>query len=1075
MSKRSQFAISNGKIGIELESDGRGYSHISNTARPGSAIDLTRRPTDSLESRGTFFYIRDKDSGILFSAGFEPTRVASPDYAVTEAQPGVLEMINQVDAIRAEMRIWLAEDQSVEFRTLRLSNLADRPRRFALTSFQELALKDFPSYIRDSDFNALHIATWFVPPLNAIFARNRLLRDGAGDFVDRRNSREIFFHSVRLPAGARLEGYEDSRIRFLGSGTYRIPQGIEESRPRSPQDSGLLYTFDPVASLTIGVDLPALSACEILFINGHASDEFAAARLIVEFLDIAPLETETLTEILCRVRELKTPDFADWPFAFSRSANELTLTEKTPRPWAHVLANRHDYGALVSNDGQVHSFAGNERGNALTPFRFEQVATSLPGQVIYVVDLENGEIHAPGFVPLRRKDTRYEVVYEKGVACFRSFGPDVDLDMTIFVPPDAPACVRLLVLRNKVQRKRRFRIVGYFDLVLAETALDSLGKIETKRVGDTALFTNPTNRFHQGWGFSASNLDIENVETVRARFFGSAGQDLTRPVMVTTGASDPQAADDGRRVAAFSGIVSIEAGAEVEVAIVLGQADSEAQAGGLAEALRHPTRARKALAATRDHWSAQGSTIEIETNNPEFDRLVNHWLHYQILAARLFARCGSNQRSGAYGFRDQLQDVLPLFFSDAALARRQILRHASQQFLEGDVLKWWHPTQDGGTGLGQRSRASDPHLWLPYVVARYVAATGDHALLEEKTPYLSGPLVPMDRDSLMFAPEVARAGDVYEHCRLAIDCTLARFGAHGLPLLGTGDWNDALDVAGFAERGESIWMGFFLHDILQEFSPLIASREGAAKANAYLAKADEIKAALESAWRTDHYIFVFTDSGAVLEHTSALTAAWSVLSGAVDFARGRLVLESALARLEKSDRVLLLDPPFDQDSVPFPGRIASYPPGVRENGGQYSHGSSWTIDAMLRLAEISRGGGDMKLAAHFKARAFTLWKKISPLGKTTGEALAIYGLAPHQQPADIYDGLGHGGRGGWSWYTGSAARMLSAAYAILGLRMDAGEILVPDDIFEPKGELTVKKIRARNKVLVAPAAQRAPK
>ncbi|HKH81106.1 MAG TPA: hypothetical protein VKA03_05780 [Methylovirgula sp.] len=1070
---RNFFAISNGQIGIELESDGRGYSHIYETARPGAAIDLTRRPLDSLQIRGTFFYIRDKDSGALFSVGFEPTHVTSAVYSVAEVRPGVLKIVNEAEAILTETRIWLAESECIEFRAVRLINLADRPRRVALTSFQELALGEFPAYVRDSDFNALHVATWFVPPLNAIFARNRMLRDGARHLAERRMSREIFFHSVRLPAGAQFEGYEDSRIRFLGSGTFRAPQGLEEGRARNPEDDGLLYTFDPAASLTVGVDLPPLASHEIIFVSGHAVDEFAAARRVANFLEKPPLEEKMLAGIMRKTRDLKTRDPAAWPFAFSQAGIELTLTEKTPRPWAHVLANSQGYGAIVSNEGEIHSFVGNERQNALTPFRFEQVATTLPGQVIYVVDLDSGEIHCPGFVPLRRKDTRYEVAYEKGVAHFRSFGAEIDLDLTIFVPPDAPACVRLLVLRNKADRKRRFRIVPYFELALAENTFESRGRIETTQDANTLFFTNPTNDFYRGCGFSASNLETQTTETVRARFVGTEGRDLTCPVMVTTGACDPQAGDDGQRVAASCGLVSVEAGEEAEIAIVLGQAQSQAQAAGFAEALRDPARARKALAATREHWAAQGTAIEIETNRPDFDRLVNHWLYYQTVAARLFGRSGPNQRSGAYGFRDQLQDVLPLFFSDAALARKQILLHASQQFLEGDVLKWWHPTPDGRTGLGQRSRACDPHLWLPYVVARYVAATGDHALLDEKTHYLVGPVVPMDRDSLTFVPRASREeGDVYEHCRLAIDHTLARLGAHGLPLLGTGDWNDGIDLAGFAGRGESVWMGFFLHDILRWFSAIIAMREGEAKASAYLAKADALKGALECAWRGDHYSLAFTDSGAILERTCALTAAWPILSGAVDFGRGRLALESGLARLEKKDRILLLDRPFDEDSVPFPGRIAAYPPGVRENASQYSHGASWAVDAMLRLAEISGDEGDAELAQRFKARAFDLWKKISPLDKTEGENLAIYGLAPHQQAADISDGLGHAGRGGWSWYTGAAARMLSAAYALLGLRMKAGEILVPDDIFEPKGELIVEKIRVRDRTLVAPRPAR---
>ncbi len=1074
---RTRFNLSNGAIGLEFLADGRGYRHIYETVRPGAPIDLTPRPTDSLQARGLFFYIRDLDSNALFSLGYEPCHVAAPGYSVDEIRPGTLKIVNRAYAIRAEAEIRLAENDCVELWTIRLVNLAHHPRRLTLTSFQELALAEFPAYVRDRDFHALHVATWFVGPLNAIFARNRLLRDGAKRQAARRMSREIFFHAVRLSEpGARFEGYEDSRIRFLGAGDIRHPQGVEDGRAREPDDQGLLYSFDPAASLTIGIDLPAGASSELLFINGHAGDERQAAKLAAKYVGCPVPEEAALATILRKIRSLKSepPPPAGWPFAFSPKGDELSLTQATPRPWAHVLANPLGYGAIVSNDGEIHSFAGNERQNGLTPYRFEQVPTALPGQILYVVDVDRDEIYCAGFVPLRRQDTRYEIVYEKGAACFRSFGPDIDLDLTLFVPPDHPADVRLLIVRNKAATKRRFRIVPYFDLALAETTFESAGRIETAQDAktNTLFFNNPANTFYKGWGFAAASFDFMHKETIRARFIGASGRDLTRPVMVATGASNPRVGDDGRRVAAFSGLIDIEAGGEAEIAIVFGQTTNRAQAASTVQNLRDPGRARAALAATRKYWAAHGPAIEIESNHPHFDRLINHWLHYQAVACRLYARGGPNQRSGAYGFRDQLQDVLPLFFSDAAFARQQILLHASQQFLEGDVLKWWHQTRDGRTGLGQRSRASDPHLWLPYVTARYLAATGDQSIMTERTPYLAGPLVPLDMDSLTFVPRISRAdGDLYEHCRQALDYTLARFGSHALPLFGTGDWNDGIDLAGFGGHGESVWLGFFLHGILRDFAPLIAQREGEAKARRYLARAEELKAALEKTWADDHYLIGFADSGAVLDRYGTMTAAWPILGGAVGFERGRAALETGLAHVEKADRILLFDQPFDELSSPFPGRIADYPPGLRENGGQYSHGASWTVEAYIRLAEIAGKKDDARLAAQYRARAFALWKKISPLDRLEPDQLAIYGLAPHQQAADISDGLGHSGCGGWSWYTGAAARMLSAAYAILGLRMEGGKILVPDDIFAPKGELTVTSLRVRGETFSAPMAR----
>ncbi len=1070
----TRFGLSNGGIGVELLADGRGYRHIYDSARPGVPIDLTPRPVDVLQPRGLFFYVNDRDSQSLFSLGYEPCHIAAPDYAVT-AKPGLLTISNSCNGIQAEAEIRLAEADCVELWSVRLTNLGTAPRRLSLTSYQEIAIAEFPAYARDRDFFALHVATWFMNPLNAIFARNRLLRDGAWTQAEKRMSREIFFHAAKLPEqGATLLGYEDSRTRFIGQGQLRRPSGVEDGRPRGLDDEGLLYTFDAAASLSVGVDLAANASCEIIFVTGHAADERIGARLAARYTGRPVMDDAAFFALFNKIRSLKSDvPAAGWPYAFSNEGNVLRLTQSTPRPWAHVLSNPLGYGAIVSNDGEIHSFAGNERQNALTPYTFESVPSMTPGQILYVVDIDTDEIFCPGYVPQRRADTDYEIVYEKGVVTFRNRAPSLDLELTLFVPPDKPADVRLLKIRNTSKAARRLRIVPYFDLALGESPSESSGRIDTsfdKKTG-TMLFTNRANSFYQGMGFAATGLQMARRAQIRAQFIGAAGHDLTRPTMVLTGKPDPKMADDGRRIAACSGRIDIAAGGEAEVAIVFGQAADKTEAISIAQNLRQPAAARQALAATRDYWASHGPVIEIESNHKHFDRLVNHWLHYEAVACRLYARGGPNQRSGAFGFRDQLQDVLPLFFSDPAFARRQILLHASQQFIEGDVLKWWHATQDGRTGLGQRSRASDPHLWLPYVVARYIAATGDDAILTERTPYLTGPKVPMSADSWAFVPRLSQEdGDLYEHCRLAIDHALDRFGSHGLPLFGTGDWNDGIDHLGFHGRGESVWMSFFLHGILHDFAPIIAAREGETVARHYLDRADALKAAIEQTWAGDHYIVGYSDDGVVLDRYGSMNAAWPALTGAVSPERGRAALEGALAHIEKADRILLFDQSFDEFSTPYPGRIADYPPGLRENGGQYSHGASWSVDAYVRLAEHAAADGDTGRAALYRARAFELWKKISPMDKMEGEALAVYGLVPHQQAADISEGLGHAGRGGWSWYTGAAARMLSAAYLIMGIKLVGGEIIVPDDIYEPKGKLMIKNIKVRGKTFTPSAS-----
>jgi cyclic beta-1,2-glucan synthetase len=1071
--RRTRFTLSNGLIGTEILSDGRGFTEVYETARGGAPIDLTRRPTDPLHLRGTFFYLRDKISGAYWSLGFEPVHKAGPNYRISEIRSGIVEICNQVAAIETKIEIWLDESAAVEFRRVSVCNRSAEPRRLSLTSYQELALNDLQVYFRDPDFNALHVETVFVESLNTLFARNRLLRDGGKSFTARRMSREVFFHAVSLPGvGAALEGYEDSRLRFRGDGDLRCPQGLEEGRARRPNDEGHLYSFDPAASLTVGIDVAAHGSCELLFISGHAREEETAARLICRCFGWAEPPPGVVRENFNKFRALEPqPGKRDgYDFGFVDEGRAFALTHQTPSPWAHVLGNPRGFGTILSNDGEIHSFAGNERQNAVTPFVWESGTASLTGQAIYIVDIKAGETFAASFAPLRRHDARYEVVYELGAATYRAYYAETDIEMTIFVPPDCSADVRLITLRNRAAEPRHFRILPYFHLALAENTLESLGRIEFAETRETGIlrFRYLDNDFETGWGFAATSLKVHGKETVRARFIGASGRDLSDPCMVVTGAADVSVGDDDRRIAALLSFVEVAPQSEVEFSVVLGEAPTRAKASTLAKSLNTAAAARAALAATRQYWAETTPAIRIETNHPHFDHLVNHWLHYQILVSRLWARGGPNQRSGAFGFRDQLQDVLPLVFADARLARSQILLHASQQFREGDVLKWWHRAPNGRTGLGQRSRASDPHLWLPHVVARYVAATGDQSVLHERTAYLEGLPVPLDLDSITLVPRASRDdADLYEHCRLAIDYTLARMGVHGLPLIGTGDWNDGIDVVGFEGRGESVWLGFFLHEILTGFTPLIAAREAELAAEPYRDHARKLKTALDCAWRRDHYIIAFADDGRDLDRMNAMTAAWPILSGAVAFERGLAALEGPLERLEKSDRILLIDPPFSETADPYPGRIADYPPGVRENGAQYSHGASWAVDAYVRLADLATAQGDAEAAGRFKARAFTCWRKISPLGKTGADALATYGLAPIQQAADIYDGDGHAGRGGWSWYTGAAARMLSAAYEILGVRMQGGKISVAEDLFEPKGDLVVKRLHVHGEVFTA--------
>ncbi len=1048
-----RYAFNNGSVAVEVWRDGRGAASVMADERGGFAIDLTRRPLDPLQARGHFFYLTEGDEK-PWSIGFEPARRAS-HYRIEQTGFNKVEIVHIHAGIRATMEIGPDRRGAILSWRIRLADLTGKPRRLRLTSFCEIAGHETGAYARDLDFAGMHVETSFVRGLNAILARNRLLRSARAD------RGETSFFAVKPGEGVELVGYEDSRTRFLGEGSLAAPTGCEAWRWRKLDDQGKLWTFDPAASFSLEASIEAGGVVEAEFIIGRSDNAVWAADLISKRLGLPPVSELELQTWMYETRAVEPSPalHSRWPFAFAEDGAKLHLTHRTPRPWAHVMANELGASVVVSNDGDIYSAFGNARHNGLTPFRFDSASTPQPGQLVFIRNLDTHESDAPGFAPFHRADAKIEIAYEPGVASFDKQRGDLASKYEIFVPPDFPGDIRLLTLANRGANLIRLRVVPFFDMALDESPNESAGHLDAEERDGVLMFENRQNDFQRGVAFVATSLQGAATETVRRRFFGAPGRDISTPVFVEFGASDYGPRDDGRRVAAFASEVALAPGAEVKIAIVIGQADTrEAALRWAGEADVGKAEAR--LAATREHWARRLGVVRVETNRADFDRLVNTWLPYQLYASRLFGRVGPNQRGGAYGYRDQLQDVLPLILTEPHLTRAQIVLHAGQQFLEGDVLKWWHRAPGGGTGLGQRTKASDPHLWLPYVLSRYVAGTGDFSVLDEVVPYLEGPAVPEHDDTLVVAPRPSlETATVYEHARLAIEYTLRHMGANGLPLLGAGDWNDGIDGLGGRGIGTSMWMGFFFFDVLSGFMPIARARGDEAFALRCGDAREALRAALEIGWRGDHYALDFADDGQVIEMPNAMTTGWAAHSGAVGYDRAVEALEGGLKGIERPNRILLLETPFFEHSQPYPGRIADYPPGVRENGGQYSHGASWIVDGFVRVAREARANGDAEAASRLSARAFEIFEKISPLGKTEPETIAAYGLIPIQQPADIYDGYGHGGRGGWSWYTGSAARMLSAAYAILGVAKVEGQLQVAAELFEPKGDLRVVSLK----------------
>ncbi|HSI34959.1 MAG TPA: glycosyl hydrolase family 65 protein, partial [Tepidisphaeraceae bacterium] len=470
-----------------------------------------------------------------------------------------------------------------------------------------------------------------------------------------------------------------------------------------------------------------------------------------------------------------------------------------------------------------------------------------------------------------------------------------------------------------------------------------------------------------------------------------------------------------------------------DVVFVIGAADDEHQARHLAQRFRDPSGAQRALEQVWGHWGRLLGAVHVETPDPATNFLANGWLVYQTVACRMWARTGFYQSGGAYGFRDQLQDAAALVHAAPGLLREHLLRAAARQFREGDVQHWWHPP----VGRGVRTHFSDDFLWLPAVACRYVAATGDTGVLDERVPFLTGRPVRPEEEAYYDLPGVSDdVGTLYEHCRRAIDNGL-RFGAHGLPLIGCGDWNDGMNRVGEHGKGESVWLAFFLYDVLTTFAALARTRNDGETADRFAAAADDLRGRVEDeAWDGEWYRRAYFDDGRPLGSTSSaecqidsLPQSWAVLSGAGDPERARLAMANVNARLvDRGGKLIrLFDPPFDKSDL-NPGYIKGYVPGVRENGGQYTHAAIWTAMAFAALGE--------------REHAWEMYSLINPIGHAaTPAAAALYRAEPYVVAADVYGVAPHTGRGGWTWYTGSAGWMYRLiTESILGLRLSVDRL-----------------------------------
>ncbi len=704
----------------------------------------------------------------------------------------------------------------------------------------------------------------------------------------------------------------------------------------------------------------------------------------------------------------------------------------TPAPWINVLANPF-FGALVSENGPVYTWSENAHEFRLTPWHNDPVSDA-SGEAFYLRDEERGHFWSPMPHPARGA-TPYVTRHGFGYTVFEHTERGIRSEVWVYVAMDAPVKFTVFRVRNQSGRPRRLSVSGYAEWVLGDVRSKTMMHVitEVDPQSGALLAHNPYNaEFGNRTAFFNVDHATRTVSADRTEFLGRNGA-LAHPAAMTrtrlsgrTGAAlDP--------CAAIHVTIDLDDGEEREIVFTLGAGRDADDAASLARRFRDSVAARKALEAVWRYWRHTLGAVQVETPDPSVNFLTNGWLLYQTIACRLWGRSGCYQSGGAFGFRDQLQDTMSLVHAEPRLAREHLLLCAGRQFPEGDVQHWWHPP----TGRGVRTHCSDDFLWLPMATCRYVQSTGDTGVLDESVHFIKGRPVNPDEDSYYELP--VRSGEtanLYDHCVRAIRRGLT-FGEHGLPLIGSGDWNDGMNLVGKEGKGESVWLAFFTCDVLTRFSGIARLRGDLDFSEQCKNEVDRLRRNIEKhGWDGQWYLRAFFDDGTPLGSAEnpecridSIAQSWSVLSGAGDIEHSRMAMDAVDKYLVRREDALiqLLYPPFDKSSL-NPGYIKGYVPGVRENGGQYTHGAIWAAMAFAAL-------GDSR-------RAWELLAMINPVnhGKSV-EGIERYKVEPYVVAADVYAVSPHTGRGGWTWYTGSAAWMYRLIVeSLLGLKLETDRL-----------------------------------
>ena len=776
----------------------------------------------------------------------------------------------------------------------------------------------------------------------------------------------------------------------------------------------------------------------------------AVARVVIvtdrgtleEQLGRRPVEDELPTPFVPRspVRNLEEPmsnvpalSFFNGLGGFADDGREYVTTlnegQWTPAPWLNVIANARQFGFQVTETGAGYTWSANSRENRLTPWSNDSISDTV-GEAIYLRDEETGEVWTPTPLPIREAAS-YQIRHGQGYTIFAHTSHGISQELLQFAPLDAPVKISLLRLQNRSDRKRRLSVTSYAEWTLGfergKSAHHVVTSIDAATNHDIFARNAYNNEFAERVAFAAMSERVESVTCDRKEFLGRNGSPA-RPAALRRTELSGRAGAGLDPCAAMQAVIELAPNETRAIVMLLGEGESIEEARAVISRYRHAPAVEEAFNRVIDYWNETLDAVEVHTPDAAMDMMLNRWLLYQTLACRVWARSAFYQSGGAYGFRDQLQDVMSLVYTKPEIARKQIVRAAEHQFKEGDVQHWWHPP----TGRGVRTRFSDDLLWLPYVTSFYLNVTNDTSLLDEEMTFLDAPILKDGEDESYTQPNVAaEKASLYEHCLRAIERSLS-VGAHDLPLMGAGDWNDGMNRVGNEGRGESVWLGWFLHATLENFAPFCAARHDIERAARYRAHTEKLRAALEkNAWDGDWYARAFFDDGTPLGSVQneecridSIAQSWGVISGAADKQRARRAMAAVEEYLVRrgDGLVLLFTPPFDTSALD-PGYIKGYVPGVRENGGQYTHAAIWMV-----IAYASLGDGD---------RAGELFALLNPINHaSTPAGLHKYKVEPYVAAADIYAVAPHTGRGGWTWYTGSSSWMYRAGLeSILGFQV----------------------------------------